>query len=118
MSALTAWIDGYLVAWNTNAADDIRRLFTADAEYRTEPYAAPWVGHEAIVNGWLARPDDPGDTSFEWNRVTVDGDLHVITGTTRYAAEQLTFSNLWLVRLTPEGRCSSFTEYWMEHPRD
>ena len=27
-----------------------------------------------------------------------------------------TYSNLWVVRLDAEGRCTEFTEWWMRHP--
>ena len=25
-------------------------------------------------------------------------------------------SNLWVIRLDPEGRCAEFAEWWMQHP--
>jgi hypothetical protein len=37
----------------------------------------------------------------------------VVTGTTTYPDR--VFSNLWVIRLTPEGTCREFTEWWMEH---
>ncbi len=114
---IDGWVERYVRAWNSNDPGDIGDLFGADAEYRTEPYGKPWVGRASIVSNWLARLDDPGDTTFDWHRVVVQGDLAVIEGTTRYRTEGSVFSNLWLVRLDPDGRCSSFTEYWMEHPR-
>lgn len=115
---IEAWIDRYLKAWNTNDPADVGDLFTEEASYRTDPWAKPWSGRQAIVDGWIARADDPGDTTFEWHTVVVQEDLAVIEGTTRYRAEGLVFSNLWLLRLDPAGDCTSFTEYWMEHPRD
>jgi uncharacterized protein (TIGR02246 family) len=115
--AIDAWVERYVKAWNSNHAADIGALFTDDAQYRTEPYNPPWIGRDAIVAGWLARPDEPGDTTFEWRCAVVQDGLAVVQGTTRYRTEGLTFSNLWLVQLEPDGRCSSFTEYWMEHPR-
>jgi hypothetical protein len=27
-----------------------------------------------------------------------------------------TYSNLWVIRLDAEGRCTEFTEWWMQHP--
>jgi ketosteroid isomerase-like protein len=108
------WVDGYLRAWNSNDRADIEALFTEDAEYRTEPYKPPWRGRAAIVKGWLEHRDRPGETRFDWSPVAVTDDVAVLQGTTRYPTG--TFSNLWIVRLTPDGRCREFTEFWMEHP--
>ena len=110
---LTAWIDGYVRAWNSNDPADIGALFTADADYYTAPFRAPWSGRETIVREWLARKDEPGETRFEWAPVAVTDEVAVVRGTTGYPDR--TFSNLWLIRLDAEGRCREFTEWWMEH---
>ncbi|WP_084964427.1 YybH family protein [Thermoactinospora rubra] len=113
---LKAWIDGYVRAWNSNDPDDIASLFTDDARYHTEPFSAPWEGREEIVANWLARADQPGEANFEWRTVAVDGDVGVVQGTTRYPDQ--TFSNLWVIRFSPDGRCREFTEWWMEQPAE
>jgi ketosteroid isomerase-like protein len=114
---VTAWIEGYRRAWESNDPDDIRALFTEDAEYRTEPYALPWTGHGEIVDGWLDARDDPGETSFSWQPVIGDGELAVVQATTVYTGGPV-YSNLWLIRLAPDGRARSFTEWWMEQKAD
>jgi uncharacterized protein (TIGR02246 family) len=112
---LTRWMDGYVRAWNTNDPADIGALFTDAATYRTEPYAQPWVGRQAIVEHWLAIKDEPGQTSFEWHRVAVADDVAVIEGRTRYHVDPpRTYRNLWVIRLDDEGRCVEFTEWYME----
>jgi len=116
---LTSWIDGYLRAWNSNDPDDIAALFTADAEYRTEPYADPIRGRDAIVAFWLANSDEPGRTAFTWTPITVTADVAGVEGTTEYRDDPpKTYSNLWIIRLDGRGRCTSFTEWWMQHPTD
>jgi hypothetical protein len=112
--SLTAWIEGYVRAWNSNDPAAIGALFTDDAEYHTEPYRPPARGREAIVAWWLENRDEPGETSFTWEPLVVTDDLAVVTGTTTYPDR--VFSNLWVIRLTPEGTCWQFTEWWMEHP--
>jgi hypothetical protein len=112
---VTAWIDDYRRAWESNTAADIRALFVEDAEYRTEPYAEPWIGVDAIVAGWIEAKDEPGETTFDWSRLVTTDDLAVVTGTTVYAAGP-TYSNLWVIRFVPDGRAISFTEWWMEQP--
>jgi uncharacterized protein (TIGR02246 family) len=112
---VTAWIDGYIRAWNSNDPIDIGGLFTDDAEYYTAPFRRPWRGRDQIVEDWLARRDEPGETSFDWRPLVVTGEVAIVEGTTRYPEQS--FSNLWVIRLDDDGRCREFTEWWMEHPR-
>jgi hypothetical protein len=114
VNRVTAWIDGYVRAWNSNDPADIRVLFSEDAEYYTAPFRPPWRGHEQIVRGWLERRDEPGETTFEWRPVAVTDDVAIIQGTTTYPDQ--TYSNLWVIRLDGTGRCREFTEWWMERP--
>lgn len=111
---LTAWIDGYVRAWNSNHAADIEALFTEDAEYYTDPYSPPWSGRAQIVEEWLGHRDEPGETSFEWQPLVVGPGLNIVTGETRYPNR--TYSNLWEITLDDEGRCSRYVEWWMAHP--
>ncbi len=111
---LASWIDGYVRVWNTNEPDDIRALFTPDAEYYTEPYRPAWRGLDQIVKGWLEHRDEPGETTFDWHPIAVTDDVAIIEGTTTYPGQ--TYSNLWVIRLDADGRCRQFTEWWMEHP--
>lgn len=103
-------------AWASNNPTDIGGLFTDNAEYYTAPFRAPWRGREAIVAGWLGARDEPGDYEFRHQVIAVAGDLGFVRGWTRYMAREK-FSNLWVIRLTPDGLASSFTEWWMEEPQ-
>jgi len=109
------WIAGYRTAWESNAADDIRALFTETATYRTKPHADPWVGHEGIVTGWLDAADEPGDARFEWHVVAETEDLAFVQGVTRYSDDD-DYSNLWVIRFADDGRAAEFTEWWMTRP--
>jgi hypothetical protein len=40
----------------------------------------------------------------------------VVQGETVYHSLHRTYSNLWVIRLDQEGRCTEFTEWWMQHP--
>lgn len=112
-SALQNWIDAYTKAWESNEPDDIRALFSEDAEYRTEPYSEPWVGHEEIVAGWLEAADTAGEWSFDWHALVETPDLCIVQGETEYN-DGPDYNNLWVIRLAPDGRADSFTEWWME----
>jgi len=114
-NAVSAWIDGYRRAWESNDPDDIRAIFTDDATYRTEPYSDPWVGHDEIVDEWISAGDDPGETSFEWTTVALTDTVAIVEATTVYRSGP-TYRNLWVIRLAPDGRANDFTEWWMEEP--
>ncbi|MEO6199608.1 MAG: nuclear transport factor 2 family protein [Cryobacterium sp.] len=115
VAAVSAWIDGYRRAWESNDAPDIVLLFTESAVYRTEPYADPWIGQDAIVAEWLFAADEPGETTFHWMPVTIADDVAVIEATTVYR-DGPSYRNLWVIRLAEDGRASEFTEWWMEEP--
>ncbi|HLU64351.1 MAG TPA: nuclear transport factor 2 family protein [Protaetiibacter sp.] len=85
-STVEQWVSRYRTAWESNDPDDIRALFTPDAEYFTGPSEQPWRGHDGIVAQWLENADRPGQTSCEF------------------------------VELDPDGRARRFTEWYMERP--
>ena len=39
--------------------------------------------------------------------------MYFVEGVTDYRAGPL-YSNLWVIRLEPDGRAKEFTEWWME----
>lgn len=114
----TAWVEAYRRAWESNDPSDIRALFTEDAIYRARPAFAPWVGHEAIVAGWLEHQDAPGSTTFEAAVLAVDGETAVIRCVTGYPEGPKigTYDNLWVLRLAGDGRAAEFTDWWIERP--
>ena len=117
-AAARAWIDGYVTAWNSNDEADIAALFVDDAEYRYEPWGEPERGVDAIVASWLKSRDEPGDCTFEWDVVGVDGDRAFVQGRTVYAPTdeqpvERDYANLWVVDLADDGRARSFTEWFM-----
>jgi SnoaL-like protein len=116
LDAVEAWVANYRVAWESNAPDDIGGLFSEDAAYFTEPYAKPWLGRDEIVAQWIARKDEPGDTTFDWHPLIVTEDLAIIEATTLYRSPARTYSNMWVLRLDIAGQARQFTEWWMEHP--
>lgn len=108
-ASVTIWIDRYLTAWRTNAAEDIQNLFTEDGEYHEAPYETDWIGREAIVNGWRSRWDwQQGGWSFDWDLVSVSGDTAVVRGVGRYV-ELGDFDNEWTIRFRTPELCADFT---------
>jgi uncharacterized protein (TIGR02246 family) len=117
LDAVTAWVQGYRRAWESNKPEDIAGLFADDAAYFTEPFAKPWLGRDEIVAQWLRQRDEPGDTTFEWHPLIVTEDLAMIEATTVYRSPARTYSNMWVLRLDNQGRARQFTEWWMKHPQ-
>lgn len=113
---LHGWVDGYLQAWSSNDPAVIGALFTEDAAYYTEPHSPPWRGRDEIVLRWLDRKDEPGETEFRWHPLAIGSYVAVVQGETVYRSPPRTYSNLWVIRLDAEGRCSEFTEWWMQQP--
>lgn len=115
-TTVTAWMNDYQRAWNSNEPDDIRALFTDDAEYRFEPFSEPRAGSDAIVEAWLEGKDEPGDHTFSWTLLGIDGDVAFVEGDTAYARGDH-YANLWVIRFAEDGRAGSFTEWYMERPK-
>lgn len=119
-STAQAWLDSYVEAWRRNEAKPIEALFTDDAVYRFAPFGDDNVarGLPQIVKGWLDNPDPPGSWEAHYEPFAVDGDRVVATGTSRYLpahpSGNRTYHNVYLLEFGPDGRCSSFTELYMQ----
>ena len=118
MNALADWMAAYERAWASNDPEEIGALFSDDALYFPTPFREPWRGRQEIVDGWLGRKDEPGGWAFEWQPLLDTAELAIVTGTTAYREPELTYSNLWVLRLDEDGRCREFTEWWMAHSDD
>jgi hypothetical protein len=114
-TTVSAWIDGYRRAWDSNDPDDIRALFTENAEYLTAPFDDARTGQDAIVAGWVEDQDQPGDHTFTWKLLGLDGDTAFVEGDTFYDGGRR-YANLWVIRFAEDGRAASFTEWYMRHP--
>lgn len=121
--AVREWLDRYEAAWRANDAGTIRALFTEDASYRWHPWETGddlVRGADAIVAAWLDEPDDPQAWEMRFEVLAVDGDLGVARCQTVYRptaeSPRRAYRNLFLIRLTADGRCRDFTEYYMREP--
>ena len=114
------WLDRYQAAWRSDDPEQIGALFTEDATYLTLPFREPWRGREVIVKNWLAHGDSQNEWTFEGGLLAAEGDTGVVQGLTTYAATEASpeaaYSNIWVFRLAPDGRASSFAEWWIQRP--
>lgn len=112
------WLDRYVAAWKSYDRDQIADLFAEGAEYRDRPYHEPVEGRAAIVEFWFENPDEPGTFDGEYSPVAIDGDVAVATGSSTYRRADggidKIYDNCFVMRFDPDGRCSSFTEWFME----
>jgi hypothetical protein len=75
------------------------------------------VEAEPVGDRGRPRKDEPGQAQFTWHPLAVTSEVTIIQGETAYPREGHTYSNLWVIRLDAEGRCTEFTEWWMRHPQ-
>ena len=122
-----AWLDRYVSAWLSYDANDIAELFTEDVAYRYHPNDDPIVGRAAVVASWLGESesdvasarDAPGTYSARYTPVAVDGDVVVSTGISSYREQPdgpvvRVYDNCFVMRFDAQGRCSEFTEYYVQ----
>lgn len=111
MSRASEWLDGYIRAWRSNSADDIRAIFTDDAEYWFRPDDPdPVRGIDAIIEGWAE--GEPVEPTFGFEVLIEDEHLGIIKGHVEYAGHQ-TYQNMWEVWFAPDGRAERFVEWFM-----
>jgi hypothetical protein len=117
------WLDRYVAAWQSYDEAAIRDLFSADAEYRYHPWdAEPVRGSAAIAKDWLDNRDEPGSWRANYSAEVCGDDLCVAIGTSEYltddrSAVDRVYHNVFFCRFDGDGRCSNFTEYFMEQPK-
>ena len=125
-----AWLDRYIGAWAADDAAAIGDLFTEDARYRYHPSDEGFAGRHAIVRAWTepsgdaSTRDEPGTWDAHYEPFAVDGDRAVAVGWSRYYtdASKTTVTDVWdnvyLLEFGSDGRCRSFTEFFVERPKD
>ncbi|MFL5750465.1 MAG: nuclear transport factor 2 family protein [Chloroflexota bacterium] len=122
-TAVQGWLDRYVSAWESYDRAEIESLFAADATYRYHPYDKDAVtGRDAIVDDWLEARDEAGTYDAHYEPFAVDGDRAVAVGTSRYFSDasrstlSRVYDNVYLLEFDADGRCTSFTEYFMQEP--
>jgi ketosteroid isomerase-like protein len=123
------WLERYVEAWKTYDRERIAALFAENVSYRYHPYDESIVGRDAVVDSWLGESDQPGASTRDepgtydatYRAVAVDGDVAVATGSTSYSSApdgptSSTFDNCFVMRFDSSGRCSEFTEWYVERP--
>ena len=123
--AVQRWLVAYEHAWQTYDPGEIGALFTDDAEYRWHPWDEGQEvarGRDAIIEAWRSSRDKPGTYRGEYRPLLVHDGEAIAVGTSRYYKDTTRsvisreFHNLWVLRFADDGRCRSFTEWYMKTP--
>ena len=118
--SLQVWLDKYVEAWRTYTPEKIEDLFSEDALYYYSPFDEQnhLRGREAIVIDWLKTPDAVGSWEAHYVPLAVEGNVGVAQGRTRYfkpdGSIERQFANLFVMHFDEAGRCSQFTEWFMQ----
>lgn len=128
-AAVDRWLEAYMEAWQSYDHARVGALFADNVQYRYHPYDDPIQGREAVVASWLGDGDTaagsardvPGTYEAIYHAIAVDQDVAIATGTTAYRAApggpvDRTFDNCFVMRFDAAGRCTAFTEWFMERP--
>ncbi|WP_417564534.1 nuclear transport factor 2 family protein [Microbacterium sp.] len=115
MSQTQEWLDGYVRAWRSKDAADVRAIFTDDAEYLFQPDdPEPALGIDAIVEMWA--DEERSEPQFAFEVLIEDERLGIIKGHVDYPGYD-SYSNLWEVWFAPDGRAKRFVEWYMKRGR-
>jgi mannose-6-phosphate isomerase-like protein (cupin superfamily) len=115
-----AWIDEYERQWGSAGTENLRQLFTEDAQYLSSPVEKPVVGMLAIAELWEAHRDGP-DEPFTMTRevVAVSGNTGVARVVVHYGGPPARdYIDLWVVRFDDDGRAAHYEEwpFWPGKP--
>jgi hypothetical protein len=128
--AVQAWLDAYLEAWRSYDLAQIGALFSDDAVYAHSPFdeGDPVRGRAAItlrvscanVASGLEEPDAPGSWEAQYTPLAIDGNIAVAQGRTRYLLPdgklEREYANSFVMQFDQAGRCTRFTEWYMQAP--
>jgi hypothetical protein len=106
-----------VAAWRSYDPAAIGDLFSERASYSYRAGTRVVEGRAAIVASWLSDRDEPGSWDAHYEPLAIDREVHVAIGSSRYfdaaGGVRDEYSNIFVCRFEAEGRCSSFSEWWM-----
>ena len=113
---VSRWLAAYEAAWRTPGTESLSQLFTEDATYLQSPYEQPVIGLAAIGEMWESAREGPDEIfTLATDILAVDGPTAVVRADVGYGQPlRQEYRDLWVVRLSEDGRCRWFEEwpYW------
>jgi hypothetical protein len=112
-AAVEHWVESYERLWRTPGSAGLADLFAQHATYLPSPWARPLEGLDAIELFWEAEREGPNeDFDMSTEILAVDGDTAVVRVSVDYGRRDGDrWRDLWVLRLTEDGRCTSFEEW-------
>jgi ketosteroid isomerase-like protein len=118
---VSRWLAGYNAAWRAPGTEGLADLFTGDATYLQSPYEQPVTGLAEIKRMWEEEREGPDEVfTLATDILAVDGPTAVVRAEVCYGDPPgQEYRDLWVIRLTGDGRCARFEEwpYWPGRPR-
>jgi ketosteroid isomerase-like protein len=119
--AVVEWLARYVDVWKSGDESRVAELFSDDAVYYANPFAAPLRGIAEIAEFWAISGDAPDAFEARYEPLTINGDLAIATGFSRYfdasrSETESEYGNIFVLRFAPDGRCGEYREWYM--PRD
>ena len=111
-----AWVEAYGRTWESWDFDAFVDLFSDDVVYVAHATEGTVVGRAALADYIRKEADDQGQASVRMGTPVVDG--HRVAAefwvTRANRGEKWTTAGSVIARLGPDGRCTSFREYWFD----
>jgi hypothetical protein len=108
------WLAGYRRAWVERDAEAAAMLFTADSQYREQPFQDAFRGVEGVRDYWARVTATQADIALDWGTPITDGDRAAVEWWVRLtnAGEPVTLAGSMTLLFAPDGRCRELREYW------
>jgi nuclear transport factor 2 (NTF2) superfamily protein len=112
------WLAGYERAWVERDAEAAAMLFTADSQYREQPFQDAFRGVEGVRDYWARVTATQADIALDWGTPITDGDRAAVEWWVRLtnAGEPVTLAGSMTLLFAPDGRCRELREYWHYAP--
>ncbi len=109
------WLERYRRAWIERDADAAALLFTTDALYREQAFAAPFAGREAIRDYWRNVTRGQSEIELRYGAPIADGRRVAVEwwATLLNDGAPLSLAGEFLLLFTEEGLCRELREYWV-----
>ena len=107
------WLDRYERLWRSHGTDRLAEVFAPEATYVASPWERPLTGLAEIAEFWEAERDGADEEfTMAGEVLAVDGDTAVVRVCVEYADPASgRWRDLWVLRLTADGRCAAFEEW-------
>jgi hypothetical protein len=112
------WAERYRRAWEEADDEAAAALFTDDATYKSDPFADPHRGCEAIRAYWRQVTASQANVTVVMGRPVVEGSRAVVEWWTQMDAEgsPLTLPGALILDFSDDGRCRALREYYNFKP--